>query len=255
MTSQQPHSPNNKLNDLPKARIVERKNFSEDLFVIWLEPDAPFIFKPGQYVTIGAGDLERPYSIVSAPYEPRLELFIEYVLPENGGKLTPMLWAQNVGDIVSMRPKPKGIFTFQPQFKDHVMVGTVTGIVPYLSIIRQYLHDGTTGHRFFFMEGASHLDEFVYDEELQALADKHPDFIKTMFTVSRPLGERNLSWEGPKGRVNTLVEEYIDKWGLKKEDTMVYVCGHPGMIEDVKTRLVPKGWNVQEERFWKEEDE
>jgi len=99
---------------LPKARIVERKNFSEDLFVIWLEPDAPFIFKPGQYVTIGAGDLERPYSIVSAPYEPRLELFIEYVLPENGGKLTPMLWAQNVGDIVSCAPNPKAFSPSSP---------------------------------------------------------------------------------------------------------------------------------------------
>ena len=233
---------------------MERKDFTDDLFIVWLEPEVPFSFKPGQYITIGAGDLERPYSIASAPYEPRLELFIEYVWPEYGGKLTPILWAQHVGDIVTMRPRAKGIFTFQPQWKNHVMVGTVTGMAPYVSMVRQYLHEGQSGHRFFLMEGASHYDEFVYDRELQELEAQHPDWIQAMFTVSRPQAERNAQWTGPGGRVNTLVEEYVARWGLRQEDTLIYACGHPGMIEDVKARMVPKGWTVSEERFWKEDE-
>ena len=51
------------------------------------------------------------------------------------------------------------------------------------------------------------------------------------------------------------MEDHLEKWGLKKENTLVYTCGHPMMIEDVKERLTPKGWSVQEERFWKEEGE
>ena len=243
-----------RLEQLPKAKIVKRQDFTDDLFIIWLETGVPFSFKAGQYITIGAGGLERPYSIASAPYEQLIELFIEYVLPEYGGKLTPILFAQHVGDVVSMRPRPKGIFTFQPKYRDHVMLGTVTGMAPYVSMIRQYLHDGASGHRFFFLEGASHYNEFIYDQELGALAERYPDSIKYIPTVSRPKEPRNANWTGRVGRVNTLVEEYLAAWDLKKEDTLVSACGHPGMIEDVKARLLPQDWSVLEERFWKEDE-
>jgi ferredoxin--NADP+ reductase len=240
---------------LPKAKIVKRTDLTDDLFIVWLETGVPFTFKAGQYITIGSHGLERPYSIASAPYESLVELFIEYILPEHGGKLTPHLWAHKEGDEVSMRPRAKGIFTFQPQYKDHVMVATVTGVAPFISMIRQYLHDGLDGHRFFIMEGASHYNEFIYDGELDALTAKYPDHIVFVPSVSRPKEELNAAWTGVTGRINTVVEEYLEKWELKKEDTLVYTCGHPMMIEDVKERLTPKAWNIQEERFWKEGDE
>ena len=244
-----------RLAKLPKAWVAKRQEVSEDLFVIWLRTEVPVPFKAGQYITIGKGGIERPYSIASAPYEKLIELFIEYVLPEFGGKLTPILWEMHVGEHVSMRPKAKGIFTFQPQYHNHVMVGTVTGVAPFVSILRQSERDGVRGHRFFVMEGASHQDEFVYDTELERLAAEHPGKITYIMTVSRPNAERNQSWAGPTGRVNTLVEEYLAKWSLPKDDTVVYLCGNPGMIEDVRQRLEPDGWNLLEERFWKEEDE
>ena len=134
------------------------------------------------------------------------------------------------------------------------MVGAVTGVAPFVSILRQSERDGVRGHRFFVMEGASHQDEFVYDTELERLAAEHPDTVTYVTTVSRPNAERNRSWAGPTGRVNTLVEEYLAKWSLPKDDTVVYLCGNPGMIEDVQARLKPKGWNFIEERFWKEEE-
>ena len=243
-----------RLQALPTAKIVRRQDYTEDLFKIWLEPSVPFNFKPGQYITIGCHDIERPYSIASAPYEEQIELFIEYVEPQYGGKLTPLLYAQHVGDVVSMRPRPKGIFCLNGAYTDHVLVGTVTGIVPYVSYIRQYLRDGRTGHRFFVMEGASHQDEFIYDTEFEALAKKH-GFIEFVSTISRPQAERNRGWRGPTGRVNTIVEEHVARWGLSKDNTLMYLCGNPGMIEDVKERMGSQGWKYCEERFWKEENE
>ena len=244
-----------RLAKLPKAWVVKKQEVAEDLFVIWLRPEVSFVFKPGQYITIGTGGIERPYSIASAPYEKLIELFIEYVLPEYGGKLTPLLWAQHVGESVSMRPRAKGIFTFQPQYHHHVMVGTVTGVAPFVSMVRESIHEKVRGHRFYIMEGASHQDEFVYETELERRADEFPDMITFITTVSRPQAERNRSWNGPTGRVNLLVEDYLAKWSLPKDDTLVYLCGNPGMIEDVKARLTPKGWNIIEERFWKEDEE
>lgn len=242
---------------LPKARIVKRRDFTENLFVLWLEPEVEFSFKPGQYITIGAGGIERPYSIVSAPYQPLIELLIEFVLPEHGGQLTPVLYAQHVGDVVTIRPKAKGLFTLRENVENHVMVGTVTGVAPYVSMIRQFLHDRSSAVgqvqscRFYVMEGASHRDEFVYDMEFQRLSEEHPDVIQFVCSVSRPWADRNAGWTGPSGRINLLIEEYLSRWKLPQDHTMVYLCGNPGMIDDAKGRLVPKGWSVAEERFWR----
>lgn len=244
----------NRLAKLPKAWIAKKQEVAEDLFLIWLRPEVPFSFKPGQYITIGTGGIERPYSIASAPHESMVELFIEHVLPKHGGKLTPLLWGQHVGESVSMRPRAKGLFVFQPKYHNHVLVGTVTGVAPFVSMVRNAIHEKMRGHHFFVMEGASHQDEFVYDGELERLSEDYPETITFIPTVSRPQAERNMGWNGATGRVNTLVEDYLAKWSLPKDDTLIYLCGNPGMIEDVTEKLEANHWHVDSERFWKEDD-
>lgn len=245
------------------CRITRREDLTEDLWKIWLEPAQPFMFKPGQYCTIGADGIERPYSIVSSPDEPEIELFIELVPPPDGN-LTPVLYDLHPGAELTLRPRAKGIFVFKPQFVNHVMVGTVTGIAPYVSMLRKFLNDPDwpTGddsevdradYQFHVLEGASYLDEFGYDDELKQLAAEH-DNIQFHGSVSRPSESRNADWDGPEGRINTLVEDYVSDRGLNPADTVIYACGHPGMIEDVKARYEGSGFHFEEERFWKEDD-
>jgi len=236
---------------LPRARVVERKDVTGELMVIKLEPEIDFAFKSGQYCTLGLGSVERAYSIVSAPHEPRLELFVELVPPPEGA-LTPMMWKLKVGDSMSIRPRSKGIFTMDERYHQHLMVATVTGVAPFMSTIRSYFYRGSQGHQFYVLQGASYQDEFTYKEELEDLARSHPETVIYVPTVSRPKEDRNAGWKGVTGRVNTLVEEYIDKYGLDPQGTLVYACGHPGMIEDVKSKLEPKGFKVKEERYWKQ---
>ncbi len=233
------------------ARIVERQNLTEDLWLIKLEPSIPFPFKPGQYCTIGAEDIERPYSIVSAPEEPLIELFVELVPPPDG-QLTPVLYNLDVGAELTLRPKPKGIFTLDRTAKTHVFVSTVTGVAPTVSILRHALMTGEHGEReFHVLDGGSYIDELAYRDELQELADMY-DFIHFTPTVSRPNDERNAGWTGSTGRVNTLVEDYLQDNNIDPETSIVYACGHPGMIEDVKERMERVGYRFKEERFWKD---
>ena len=220
---------------------------------IWLKPQAPFTFKPGQYCTIGVDGLERPYSIVSAPHEEEIELFLELV-PAPDGNLTPLLHGLLEGAAVTLRPRAKGIFTFKDTYRDHLMVATVTGVVPYVSMLRSYIHEGGSGHRFFVLVGASFMDEFTYDGELEQLAREHPGVIHFVPTVSRPDDERNGGWAGETGRVNDVLKRYVEEFGLESKDTLIYACGHPGMIKDVKLQAAEKGFDFQEERFWKEDD-
>ncbi len=161
---------------LPKATITRREDITPDLWKIWLSPEIPFKFKPGQYCTIGHNDIERAYSIVSSPYEEQIELFIALV-PLPYGNLTPLLYELGVGKKVTIRPRAKGIFTLDEKHSHHLMVATVTGVVPYVSILRSYLHDRRKGHKFYVLEGASYADEFTYDKELQEMVKAHPDFI------------------------------------------------------------------------------
>lgn len=237
---------------LATTAITKRFDISHDLWKVWIQKPEGYAFKAGQYCTIGVNGIERAYSIVSAPYEDDLELFVELVPPPEGN-LTPLLHELREGSEVTIRPRPKGIFVFDASLPNQLFVATVTGVVPYLSIIRQYLHDGRTGHRFYILMGASYADEFGYDDELQALADDHPDMIQFVPTVSRPDEPQNAAWKGETGRVNTLVEKYAARWNLRPDDTIIYACGHPGMIEDVKERMTPQDYEVKEERFWKDD--
>ena len=235
---------------LPTARLVERTDITEDLMVIKLEPEMDgFRFKAGQYCTLGLQGIERAYSIVSAPYQRCLEIFVELV-PD--GELTPLMWKMKVGDTMTIRPRAKGLFTMDPRYHHHFMVSTVTGVAPSVSILRQYLKDKGDGHNFYVLLGASYHDELTYDSELASMARDHTDFIKFVPTVSRPAEERNSVWNGACGRVNETFQDYLEKFDLPMDDTLIYACGHPGMIEDVKNKVAPQGWKFKEERFWKE---
>jgi NAD(P)H-flavin reductase len=225
---------------------------TDDLCLMWIEKPEDYQFKAGQYCTIGLEGIERAYSIVSAPHEESLELFIEFVpLPE--GVLTPKLWELKEGDSLSIRPRAKGIFVFKPAMPNQLLVGTVTGVVPYISFLRDYVNADRSGHHFYVLLGASYEDELTYDRELGQMASERPELVTFVPSVSRPSEERNADWTGEVGRVNEIVEKQIERYELAPADTLVYACGHPGMIEDVKERLLPRGYKVDEERFWKQD--
>lgn len=237
--------------NLPTAQLISRKKITEDLMVITLRCEQnQFTFKPGQYCTLGIDGIERAYSIASAPFEQTIEIFIELV-PD--GELTPKIWKLNLGDKVSLRPRAKGIFILKNEYTHHVMVATVTGVSPYISMIRDYLNQPSSSEKVFYvLLGASYQDELCYDQELFHLSRNFPNTVKFIPTISRPDDSRNDGWLGNVGRVNSIVKDQLNINKLSKQSTYVYACGHPGMIEYVREDVVSEGWNFIEERFWKE---
>ena len=236
---------------LPHATLVSRKQITDDLIAIKLKPDQSMAFKPGQYCTLGLDGIERAYSIVSGSHEAELEIFVELV-PLPVGVLTPKIWEMKEGDRISIRPRCKGIFTLDRKAHSHLMVSTVTGIAPFISMLRTYIFEGNTGDCFYLIQGASYADEFAYDTEINQMISDSDVNITYVTTVSRPTEQRNTEWTGEVGRANAIVEKYIDQFGLSSDTCLVYTCGHPGMIEDVKQKLGPRGFKVKEERYWKD---
>lgn len=233
------------------ARILERRNLTEDLWIIRVDPGGPFSFKAGQYATLGADldgkRVERAYSIASSPYEETLEFFVELV-PQ--GALTPALYKMQAGDTLLCRKIAKGRFTLDLRSgrKNHFLLSTVTGIAPFVSYVRTLYHDWKAGdspmpgeHRFFCVQGGSRSREFGYREELERIAAEVP-WLKYAATVSRPW--EDLDWKGQTGRVDDLIRFYADKWELQPATTTGYLCGHPSMCENGMEILTRAGWQT-----------
>lgn len=243
--------------DLPTAKLVERIDITHDLAIFKFKPEMAFPFLPGQYVTLGIVDgehlIERPYSIVSSPYEELLELFVELV-PQ--GELTPLLFHRlQVGDDVTIRPRAKGRFVLDPESRRHLMIATVTGIAPFMSMIRTHQvelsrNQGRPDLEFYVLQGASRSWEFGYDKELERLS-REVNWLRYVPTVSRPW--EDTAWSGETGRVETKIEKYLEQWGLTPSDTTAYACGHPGMIKNAKEILASRGFpkeKFREEQYW-----
>ena len=240
------------------ARVIERRDISDDLWVIRVDPGGEYNYVPGQYATLGVvapeKHYERAYSIVSAPHEKGLEFFVELV-PQ--GDLTPRLYLDRVGDEFTLRKIAKGRFTLDTSSDrtNHLLLATVTGVAPYVSFVRSLHRQWKDGkfkgeHKLFLLDGASRSWELGYRKELERFAAEVP-WLTYVPTVSRPWEDN--SWKGETGRVDDLVRKYTDLWGLTPENTRAYLCGHPSMIENSKGILKRRGWEqgtVKEEAFF-----
>ena len=236
--------------NLLESKIIQRLDLSDLMLKLWISKPENYLFKPGQYCTIGVDGIERAYSIASSPDENFLELFVELV---EHGELSPIIWKMKIGDKLTLRPKAKGIFQIKDtNYNNYLLICTVTGIVPYVSYVRYFLNNNSSNMKFHILQGSSYMDELGYLEELMTISKDYPDFVTYQPTISRPKDTRNEEWIGKTGRVNIIAENYIKQKQLNIDNTIVYACGNPDMIIDIKEKLGQnKGFKGLEERFWK----
>lgn len=240
-----------------RAELVEKIDFSGDLALFRFRPSKPLNFTAGQYATIALTDgdelLQRPYSIVSSPYEPHLEFFIE-LIPE--GRLTPKLWKLKPGDEVLIRKRIVGDFTLDETrgMNRYLMLATVTGIAPFVSIIRTERilrrRGAASRHKFLIIHGASRSREFgSYGEELREISRE--GWLRYFPTISRPWEDRD--WKGEVGRVEDVLRKYMDRFEYDDERAVAYAVGHPQMIENVKGILARARFGeeqIKEEKYF-----
>lgn len=245
-----------------QGRIIERIDFSNELAVFRVEPEEPVDFLPGQYATlalpnkVGRPTL-RPYSIASAPHEPFLEFFVELV---EGGDLTPRLWSMKSGERVWIRKRVVGHFVLDTgrARRSHVMAATVTGIAPFVSMIRAQEQALRAGERqrvdeYLVLHGASRSWELgFYLDELRETA-RQTDWLTYVPTVSRPWDD--TEWSGEVGRCEDVLRKHMDRQGFTAANSIGYACGHPQMIDKVKGILARTGFSkehVHEEKYFQD---
>lgn len=238
-----------------EAELIERTDISASLAIFRFRVAEQPSFAAGQFATIGLavdGEVvERPYSIVSSPHQPFLEFFIELV---PGGSITPKLWELKLGSSILVRPRIVGQLTLDTGVTHHLMLATVTGVAPFISILRTQQIDRERGaainDRFLVIQGASQSADFgPYRRELEELS--HGGWFTYIPTVSRPWAEP--SWKGETGRIEDVLRKHADQFGFDHTNSVAYACGHPQMVANVKAILARARFRkdqIKEEKYF-----
>ncbi len=230
----------------------------------WALPE----FIPGQFAVLGLpgkaarttiSDLEseaplrdkiirRAYSITSSSRQSEyLEFYISLV---RSGALTPRLFALKEGDRVLLGPNIRGLFTLDkiPDDSNLILIGTGTGVAPYISMIRTSL-SANRKRKFTVIQGARHSWDLGFRSELSTLARLSKNF-HYLPTISRP-SEETIPWGGEVGYVQDIWSRGLiaDEWGFEPtpENTHIFLCGHPNMITSTLA-LVEKSGFIEDSR-------
>jgi ferredoxin--NADP+ reductase len=204
--------------------------------------------------------IRRAYSIASSPDERGyLEFYITLV---QSGALTPRLFALKPGDRLALGQKISGMFTLDavPQGQNLVLVGTGTGLAPYMSMLRSDLQCHKDLHTVVLL-GARHSWDLGYRGELIAMQRYCPTF-HYIPVISRPK-EELMKWSGQTGYVQDLWTRGLveNAMGIRPgpDNTHILLCGNPSMIEGMITQLGTDGFvestrkepgQIHAEKYW-----
>jgi ferredoxin-NADP reductase len=209
-------------------------------------PDWPG-HRTGQHVDVrltaeDGYQVERSYSIASAPSGSRVELTVERL---DDGEVSPYLTDElHSGDRLELRGPVGGYFVWEPSLEGPVLlVGGGSGVVPLMAMIRERAVAGSDVDMRLLLSSRS-WEEIIYRDELERLSGDGLRVVHTL-TRSQPDG-----WTGYARRVDA---EMLTEVGPAVEDRPhVYVCGPTPFVEAVANALVGLGHQPHEiktERF------
>jgi len=266
------------LSDVYNAHLIQRRDFNESLseFTIAFDEGGVPDFQCGQYTTLGVVEKDdngevvmgrrgpkltrRAYSIASAPKNQ--DALTYYIVRVEDGALTPKLWDLKPGDGLFMDNRIKGTFTLEsvPEGKNLALIGTGTGLAPFMSMIQE--HRGThLWNKVALFDGCRLAKDLGYFGELSRIAQEDPT-ITYLPTVTRE--PEDSDWKGLRGRITEHLKpsafQELAGFDLNPETCHIFMCGNPAMIDQceglftdlgflVKDRKNPEG-NVHFERYW-----
>lgn len=194
-----------------------------------------FHYTPGQYLTlINPAGIARSYSIANG-YEQ--DSFIElHVSSTTHGVFTQWLFnVATTGTAVHLRGPAGDCFYSNLDGGSHplLLAGTGTGLAPLYGIARDALCNHHLGPIHLYHGGRTEA-QLYYREELQELAERHPNFFYHPCVV-----ESGGAPELHTGRLELLVEAALDPASLQQ--TRAFLCGAPDFVHGMRKRLFLKG--------------
>lgn len=193
------------------TQVLHRRWLSARAFELTLSRPKGFDYRAGQFLRFQAEDLQRDYSLVSAPSGDNLILCVRYT---PGGRFSPFLAGIPEGDMLEFTG-PHGYFTYHTSPDQAVFVATGTGIAPFVS----YARAGARG--YILLHGVHEPDDLYYRKEMA------PTALEYIPCLSRPFEGRNLP-DACAGHVTQCLLERVPEGPYT-----FYLCGRREMIRDI----------------------
>ena len=234
--------------DSPLSCVARREETHDTATFILAAPSGRFFhFLPGQFISVGAtidGKTHwRAYSISSSPTRPEtLSITVRRV---TGGLVSNWLLDNLRPGLELPALAPAGDFALQPGAvpASIALFSAGCGITPMLSMTRWLLetHAATDIH---FFHSARSEDDFIFRDELLALAAQHVN-LKLHLFLTRPLGRLACHTGRLDGeRLRALLPE--------RSSTCAYLCGQEPYMDAVEGWLCAAGWaeaSIHRENF------
>lgn len=228
------------------ARIEHIRQATPTIKTFDLIVDEPgFRYLPGQWIEVSAqidGVLHTSgYSATTAPNQAgRVGLAIK-----NSASHQTTRWLHQLheGDCLNIS-RGQGPFVFLPDMgEDIVLIGGGVGVTPLLSIFR-YVRDYSPETHATLFYSVSHPDEILFREELEQASRQHNN-LSLEITVTQACA----GWSGQTGRINKLKLAALNT----APDSLFYLCGPPGMVDDMEKFLRELGVHTSRiifEKWW-----
>lgn len=237
---------------LDVQEVIWVHHWTPELFSFRIKRPQSFRFQSGEFIMIGLlGDNDRPllraYSVASPSWEEHLEFFSVKV---QEGALTSRLQHLEVGDHIFLGRKPTGtlvVDALKPA-KRLVMVGTGTGLAPFLSVLR----DPETHEKFeqiIVTHTVRQAQELAYrtflEEEIRE-DEIFGELLRDRFTYYPTVTRGEFH---RRGRITDRIREgqFREDMGLTLEDrpdTRFMICGSIAFNKDMVEIL--EGWGMTE---------
>jgi len=282
-----------------EARLLGRERLTEDLAIFRFDNSGSKVeFIPGQYNTLRVKTdriekpIARPLSIASAPHEPAIEYFVRWVRSGGRGRggngldglgaMTTELFELSDEELrkveFSVTDVGKGkLYLDDGDDRNVIMVGTGTGLAPFISQLRTAGLGGRELSRYTLIHGVAHCDDLAYQDELAKYSGERGMTFLHVQSRTRCDANSEINYVGGlffnrdpsrKGRINhdevsdaiesgrlenSPVEQALRRELSPERDT-VLLCGNPDMINNV-TRLLEArdfidGKDVLSEKYW-----
>jgi NAD(P)H-flavin reductase len=213
------------------ARISGLTRLNETVVRVRLQPDEPFAYFPGQYITLFRKDgLARSYSLASLPHEDEMELHVRKV---SGGAMSS--WLHNEAatghEVFLGGPSGNCFYTSGDGAEPLLLAGAGTGLAPLYGIARDALAQGHSGPIWLF-HGALSAAGLYLTEELLDLETRHPNF-HYIRSVLRDEGNTGAE----VGQLHDAILTRFPKLAGWKG----YVCGDPSLVNLLRKKLFLAG--------------
>lgn len=231
----------------PVARVV-RETGDVLTFRFDVPAEAPFTYKPGQFVNLTVQTPEygpekdrlmRAYSISSSPTEGD---FVDLTIKcyDDGHVTKHLRDVTTVGEVMTIEG-PFSTFSFEEGQAGSVgLIGGGAGVGPMRGIVR-YVLDRGLDVQMRYLASCRTPDDRIFLDSLIGWEARHPN-LRVVHTVTRPEG---ASWEGPTGRIDA---EKLRAHCPPDQVERYYIAGPTPMVREVR-KLLKDRFQVDRKRI------